>query len=204
VPKEKRYELLKEVHDILGHKKIYAVRMQLLEHFWWPFLDQDVKWFVQTCHQFQVHQMHYHHIPPTIAAPASHFRSAHVDTMYMPRASGYCYIVQARCSLSSYPGRQGLHKENGSTIGVFIFEEILCRWGALEEIATDNGPAFVEALNWLAEQYGIHHICILPYNSQVNGIVKRCHLDVREAIMKVCDGEERKWLTATHAVFRAE
>jgi hypothetical protein len=43
VPKEKRYELLKEV---LGHKKIYAVRMQLLERFWWPFLDQDVKWFV--------------------------------------------------------------------------------------------------------------------------------------------------------------
>jgi hypothetical protein len=39
VPKEKRYELLKEVHDILGHKKIYAVRMQLLERFWWPFLD---------------------------------------------------------------------------------------------------------------------------------------------------------------------
>jgi hypothetical protein len=31
VLKEKRYELLKEAHDILGHKKIYAVRMQLLE-----------------------------------------------------------------------------------------------------------------------------------------------------------------------------
>jgi hypothetical protein len=56
VPKEKRYELLKEVHDILGHK-IYAVRMQLLECFWWPFLDQDVKWFIQTCHQCQVRQM---------------------------------------------------------------------------------------------------------------------------------------------------
>jgi hypothetical protein len=31
VPEEKRYELLKEVHDILGQKKIYAMRMQLLE-----------------------------------------------------------------------------------------------------------------------------------------------------------------------------
>jgi hypothetical protein len=51
------------------------------------------------------------------------------------------------------------------------------------------------------EQYGIHHICISPYNSQANGIVDRCHLDIREAIMKVCDGEERKWLTATHTVF---
>jgi hypothetical protein len=28
---KEKYELLKEVHDILGHKKIYAVRMQLLE-----------------------------------------------------------------------------------------------------------------------------------------------------------------------------
>jgi hypothetical protein len=85
-----------------------------------------------------------------------------------------------------------LQKENGSTIGTFIFEEIFCRWGALEEIVTDNSPAFIEALNWLAEQYGIHHILISPYNPQAHGIVERHHLDVQEAIMKVCDREERK------------
>jgi hypothetical protein len=62
----------------------------------------------------------------------------------------------------------------------------------------------VEALNWLAEQYGIHHIHISPYNSQANRIIERRHLDVREAIMKVCDREERKWPTAMHAVFWAE
>jgi hypothetical protein len=38
----------------------------------------------------------------------------------------------------------------------------------------------------------------------VNGIVKCHHLDIREAIMKVFDREERKWPTATHAVFWAE
>jgi hypothetical protein len=204
VPKEKRYKLLREVHDILGHKKIYTVRMQLLEHFWWPFPDQDVKWFVQTCHQCQVCQMHYYHISLTVATPASLFCKAHVDTMYMPRTSGYRYIVQARCLLLSYLDHRKLCKENGSTISAFISEEILCRWGALEEIITDNGPAFVEALNWLAEQYGIHHICISLYNSQVNGIVECRHLDVREAIMKVCDGEERKWPTAMHTIFWAE
>jgi hypothetical protein len=118
--------------------------------------------------------MRYHHIPLIVAAPALLFRKVHVDTMYMPCASGYCYIVQAHCSLSSYPEHWKLRKENGSTIGAFIFEEILCHWGILEEIVTDNGPAFVEALNWLAEQYGIHHIRILPYNSQANVIVE-CH-----------------------------
>jgi hypothetical protein len=110
VLKEKRYELLKEVHDILGHKKIYAMWMQPLEYFWWPFLDQDVKWFVQTCHQCQVRQMCYHHIPPTVTAPASLFCKAHVNTMYMPHTLGYHYIVQAHCSLSSYLEYWKLHK----------------------------------------------------------------------------------------------
>jgi hypothetical protein len=204
VLKEKRYELLKEVHDILGHKKIYAIRMQLLEQFWWLFLDQDVKWFVQTCHQCQVCQMRYHYIPLTVAAPTSLFHKTHIDTMYMPRVLGYRYIIQARCSLLSYPEHRKLRKENGSMIGMFIFEEILCHWGVLEEIITDHGLAFVEALNWLAEQYGIHHIRISPYNSQANGIVEHSHLDIREAIMKVCDREERKWPTAMHAIFWAE
>jgi hypothetical protein len=31
VLKEKRYEVLKEVHNILRHKKIYAIHMKLLE-----------------------------------------------------------------------------------------------------------------------------------------------------------------------------
>jgi hypothetical protein len=203
VPKERRYELLKEVHNILGHKKIYAVWVQLLEQFWWPFLDQDIKWFGQTCHQCQVCQMCYH-IPPKVATPTSLFRKAHIDTMYMPRVLGYCYIIQARCSLSSYPEHQKLRKESRSTIGAFIFKDILCHWGALEEIITDNSQAFVEALNWFAEQYRIHHICISLYNSQVNGIVEHRHLDIREAIMKVCNGEERKWPTATHTIFWAE
>jgi hypothetical protein len=42
------------------------------------------------------------------------------------------------------------------------------------------------------------------YNSQANRIVKHCHLDIQEAIMKVCNREERKWLTTTNAVFWAE
>jgi hypothetical protein len=124
--------------------------------------------------------------------------------MYMPSTSGYHYIVQACCSLSSYPKHQKLWKENGSTISVFIFKEILCHWGALEEIVTDNGLAFIEALNWLAGQYRIHHIHILLYNSQANRIVERRHLDIQEAIMKVCDEKERKWPTAMHAVFWVE
>jgi len=49
-------------------------------------------------------------------------------------------------------------------LGIFIFEEILCRWGRVAEIMTDNGPAFVVAAAYLSEKYSIHHIKISPYN----------------------------------------
>ena len=43
-----------------------------------------------------------------------------------------------------------LRQENGQTLGAFIFEEILCRWGAVMKIITDNGSALIQALDYLA------------------------------------------------------
>jgi transposase InsO family protein len=93
----------------------------------------------------------------------------------MPCASGYHYIVQARCSLTAWPEWCVLCTETGRTLAAFIFEDILCRWGAIEEIVTDNGTAFVAALDCLADHYGIRHIWISAYNSCANGIVEWQH-----------------------------
>jgi hypothetical protein len=92
----------------------------------------------------------------------------------------------------------------GATLGAFIFQEILCCWGALEEIATDNRPAFIKALDWLAKTYHIHHIRISPYNSQAQGPIERRHFDVRESLIKAADGNEKKWHQVAHSVFWAE
>ncbi|KIK18403.1 hypothetical protein PISMIDRAFT_14386 [Pisolithus microcarpus 441] len=72
------------------------------------------------------------------------------------------------------------------------------------EIVTDNGAPYVLALDWLSKTYGIRHICISPYNSQVNGVVERRHFDVREAMVKSCEGEVSKWSEVAPTVFWAE
>jgi len=92
--------------------------------------------------------------------------------MLMPRSNRYQYIVHAHCSLSFYPEWHILCHKNGYALGSFIFEDILCQWGAVEEIVMDNGPAFVQAAEYLSKQYHIKHICISPYNSQANGPVE--------------------------------
>jgi len=113
--------------------------------------------------------------------------------MFMPHAGGYRYIVQAQCSLTAWPEWHALQVETGKTIGAFIFKEILCRWGAVEEIVTDNGTAYVAALDWLVDRYGIRHICISAYNSQANRIVERQHRTIRDTILKVCEGNYSRW-----------
>jgi len=136
--------------------------------------------------------------------PGGLFQKAHIDTMMMPKAGGFKYIVQARCSLTSYPEWRMLRTESANTLAAFIFEDLLCRWGPLTEIVTDNGPAFVAALDLLADRYHIQHIRISPYNSQANGIVERRHYDVREAIMKSSEGRETTWYKSAHSVFWSE
>jgi len=120
--------------------------------------------------------------------------------MLMPTVNKFCYLVQACCALSSWPKWHPLWKEHEKTLGDFIFEEILCRWGGVAEIVTDNGLAFVAAAAYLSEKYGIHHIKISPYNSQTNGLVEHKHFNVHESLMKACDNDHSKWVGVAHVL----
>jgi len=102
----------------------------------------------------------------------------------MPHAAGYRYIVQGPLLVTAWPEWRALRVETGRTLAAFIFEELLCRWGAMEEIVTDNGAAFMAALEVLADRYGIRHIQISAYNSRANGVVERQHRTIRESLVK--------------------
>ncbi len=76
--------------------------------------------------------------------------------------------------------------------------------GSLVEIVTDNGSAFVAAINYLSKKYHINHIRISGYNSRANGIAERPHFDVRQGLFKASDGDQKKWSQNTYSVFWAD
>ncbi|OBZ72853.1 Transposon Tf2-9 polyprotein [Grifola frondosa] len=165
---------------------------------------KDIVWFVRTCLICQQRQSRQVLIPPVVAMPAPLFAKVHLDTMHLPPSSGYKYLVQGRDSLTFYPEFRALRAETAKTLGDFIFEDILCRWGAISEIVTDNGTAFVKATEYLAKKYHVHHIRISGYNSRANGIVERSHYDIRGALFKAADGDQKRWSQVVHSVFWAE
>jgi hypothetical protein len=82
-----------------------------------------------------------------------------------------------------------LRQENAKSLARFIVNNLIYCWGMLLEIVTDNGSAFVKAMEYLTKHYHINHIHISGYNLRANGIVERSHFDVRQALFKACDGE---------------
>ena len=196
--------ILISTHDEARHHGDFATCAQIVDHIWWPDLAANVAWFVKTCHLCQLRQTHNILIPPVVATPVPLFAKMYMDTMHLPKSGGFKYLVQGRCSLMHYPEYRVLRTETAKTIGNWIFDDILCRWGTLSEIIMDNGPAFVKALNYLGKQYHIHHIRISGYNSHTNGIVERTHFDVHQALFKACDGNQSKWHSVVTLVMWAD
>ena len=115
-----RLPLIQYAHDNLGHKGVFATTRNLLVRFWWPHLNEDVRWYTKTCHECQLRQTEYFHIPPSVPFVPSLFRKAHIDTFFMPKAGQYRYCLHARCALTSWPEWRATTSDSGTVIGEFI------------------------------------------------------------------------------------
>ena len=141
--------ILVSVHDEAGHHGDFVTRAQIVDHFWWPDIAADVAWFVKTCHLCQLCQTRNILIPLVVTTPAPLFAKMYMDMMHLPKSGGFKYLVQGCCSLTHYPEYRVLRTETAKTIGDWIFDNILCRWGALSEIVTDNGlPSLKPLIIW--------------------------------------------------------
>jgi hypothetical protein len=204
VAQSRRIFILNSAHNDVGHHGYFATNALISQRYWWPFMGNDIAWFVKTCRLCQLRKTQNVLIPPTVATPAPLFAKIYVDTMHLPPSNGYKYIVQGRCSLTHFAEFDMLRKENARAIGEWIMKDFIYRWGTLVEIVTDNGAPFVKALSYIEQKYHIKHIRISGYNSRANGIVERAHFDIRQALFKAADGEQSKWSSVAYSVFWAD
>ena len=98
---------------------------------------------------------------------------------------------------------QALRDEKARSIALWLYEDILCRWGTLRTIVTDNGESFRAALKWIEIKWGIKHITISAYNSQANGAIERPHWDICQMLYKATGANNTsKWYWFLHTVSR--
>lgn len=182
---KRRMDILKEAHENLGHRGEQPVFETIRLRYYWPHLRADVKHHVRSCHPCQVRNTAKMKIPPTVSTPTTIFVKIYVDVMDMPESRrGHKYIVCARDDLSRACEARPLRKNDSVSLAKFFWEQIYCRYGAIAEVVTDNGPELKAAFAALLKRLNIPQVRISAYNKQANGVVERGHFIIREAILK--------------------
>jgi len=201
---KKRAAILTQAHEELGHKGVQSTWETIRQRFYWPHLRADVLHHVSSCHQCQIRNTRKVQIPITISTPVTIFSKVYVDVMNMPTGGGYKYIVAARDDLSLAAEGRALRASNASSLASFFWEQIFCRYGAVKQVVTDNGPEIEGAFRELLSRYGIPQTRISPYNKQANGVVERGHFTIRESLIKACGDKPETWFHHVPLAFFAD
>ena len=124
--------------------------------------------------------------------------------MLMSRRKGYIYIVAARDDLSRATEGKALRKTTAKALAKFFCEQIYCRYRAVIQVVTDNGPEVKGAFEILLRRLKVPQVKNSPYNSKANGVVERGHFIIREAIVKACAGNINEWPKKVAMAFFAD
>ena len=206
VRKEHRTYMMTAAHDHNGHRGFFGTRALLSQRFWWPEMEKDINLFVKTCHPCQERQQQLVRIPPAKTRTPGLFEVMHADIMHMTPASNGCkYIIQGREAVASWVEGRALRDEKARSIALWMYEDILCRWGSISTIVTDNGSSFKAAAKWIEKTWGIKSVTISPYNSRANGKVERPHWDIRQMLYKATGAANTsKWYWFLQSVLWAD
>jgi hypothetical protein len=182
------WRILTEAHEGFWHCGVHAIFETLWERFTWLYMFQDISSHVKSCHECQLHSTKKPAILPHVSQPATIFLKIYVDVMDMPKGKGrFKYIVAACNDVSQAAEGRALCTATTRNIAMFLWEDIICCYGAVTEIVTNNGKEFEGACALLIQKHSILHIRILPYNLQANNVVERGHFVIQEGIMKSCE-----------------
>ena len=112
-------------------------------------------------------------------------------------------MIVAMDYFSRWPEVRSLKAVNADTVVTFLYEEIICRFGAPRILQSDRGIHFVnELIQRLTKRFKIKHSLSSPYHPQSNELIERFNKILCEGIAKLAE-EVDQWDRFIQPVFFA-
>ena len=177
-------------HPTMAHQSKDAMIQKISQRYTWETMRKDVKEYIKTCKRCQER-----------GSPKKNNKKRTIEVMDIferwgidivgplsgtPR--GNKYIVIAMDYFSRWSEAKALKSANAESVAEFIYEEIICKYGAPKKIQSDQRTHFVnELIRNLSDRFRIKHSLSSPYHPQSNGLVERFNKTLCEGIAKVAD-----------------
>jgi hypothetical protein len=85
-------------------------------------------------------------------------------------------------------------------IAKFLWEDIICRHGIFGRFVVNRDFKNKDLVVQFVTDYNIKRVVISPYNVKANGMIKRDHKPVINALAKMIKGGINKWIRNLHVV----
>ena len=196
VPSHLRELVMQGYHDF-GHPGISRSYDTIKKHYYWPKLFKDLNTFVGKCVPCQMVNMRAIKAPlkePEIPKyPFAHISVDIQGPMHPPTLSGNKYLICFVCELTSWPEIFPSPDMSMETILTLFYEHILCRYGAVLRITSDNGTQFGPKFTETMKQLNIDHVKTSTYHPQANGKNERSHATLNSILTKLVLENSTNW-----------
>ena len=181
-----------------GHFGISRVQNKLSGKYYWKDMIKDVRHYVKTCTTCQMKKRSKFNKPrrtlKPIPVPSRIFAQVGMDLIHMRTCKGFNYIITAVDYLTKYCEMRAIREKSAREVSVFIYEELICRWGVSEYHITDQGKEFVNTINKnLLSMCGTKQRITSAYHPQANGLCERLNRSTQDQLRKNIE-KEKNWV----------
>lgn len=192
--------VLKMFHDspFAGHRAFKTTFEALRARYFWLSMPRDVEDYCRSCIECQKFNYScFHNCAPlkplVVARP---FQLIGIDIMgpFHESLQGNKYIILAIDHHTKFSIGAAIHSFTAEITAVFVFNEIICKFGMVEQFLTDQGVNFESNL--------LKHLCILlgtdklhtsTYHAAGNGITERLNKSIKPNIAKYVNDSHDDW-----------
>ncbi|KZS03741.1 Uncharacterized protein APZ42_033448 [Daphnia magna] len=163
-------------HDITaGHLRLTRTLHKIRARYYWPGMGEDIRDFLQTCHEGQSRKTVYHRPAGfmEIQRIERSFERLGMDILGPFSKGGNTNIVVVMDYVTKWAETKALPRAGATEVADFLVKCFLLRHGAPHQLTTDQGRCFMmEVTQKVLQVMETNHTPTTAYRPQTNGLVE--------------------------------
>ena len=197
IPKSRKYTVLVEAHDKLGHQGNSCTYCLMKRQYYWKGMNKDIRKYIANCILCRCEKAKVQQYPLQMTEiPDRPIDKIAIDLVTECETStlGNKHILTIIDHLTSWPEALPIPDKSRDTIvSTFINEYLpvhMCPWYILSDKRTEFKNTL---MNQFLQQLGIDRIFLEPYHPQSNGKPEVFHKYLKPTLKKLCEKDPTNW-----------
>ena len=197
IPKSRKYTVLMEAHDKLGHQGNTHTYCLIKQQYYWKGMNEDIGKNIANCPLCHREKAKIQNYPlQMMEIPDRPFDKIAIDiiTECETSTSGNKHILTIINHLTGWPEEFPIPDKSADTIVSTFINKYIPVHMCPRYILSDNGTEFKNNLmDQVLKQFGIERIFSAPYHQQSNGKLEVFHKYLKPTLKKLCEKDLSNW-----------